>query len=341
MKLPTLSLIAAAILGLSLWATMAKDACATGTIAAQTCDTEVWRSMEARARLETEREIMQNQNLIFKADSILNYVCFDKLAGHAAANVGSLFTHTSYFGSVVIPWGSPNGMDNAINRTVIDSMRTYITSNFGHAYLGHRATEYMSAGGTTPTGGSNATPPTPQNANQSTTYSCGEMAKVWATAKCANFLHTNNLAGSDGFYPFINLQAGPGGGTAVAGYETVNDARRYPTACGGTPINGSTWLETYRLSRNEIGFGNPNQLYQFGQPLQRNFNDVRQKLEPATCGSPIRTGVTVILGPGASSSGTYQDGICTNPGCTYNRNGTCRATSGGGTPPAPVPGNPS
>lgn len=301
---------------------------ANTTIASQTCDTQVWQTMEARARIETEREIMQNQNLIFKPDSILSYMCFDKMAGHAASSVGVLFTHTTYWeGKEIIPWGPKYGMDEAINKVVIDSLKKYQLANFPHAYMGGRGPEYMGQG--------NANPPPAQNVSKSSTYECGEMGKVWAAAKCANFMHTQTLAVNDGFFPYLNLKPGPGGGEPVAGYETKNDVRKYPTACSGTPITGSTWKDMYHLSRNENNFGTVDLKYQFGTPLKTAFQDVRKKIEPGACGGdPVKTGVTVILGP--SSTKTQQDGVCTNPGCTFvasDGGGTCLqagSSTGGG-----------
>ncbi|MFA5592372.1 MAG: hypothetical protein WC989_03565 [Micavibrio sp.] len=292
------------------WMGFSPDACAqASSIANQTCDTQVWQTMEARARIETEREIMQNQNLIFKPDSILNYVCFDSLAGHAAANVGVLFTHTTYWdGKLIIEWGDQGkykGVDEAVNKAVIESLKTYLKGNYDHSLLGGRG-QVLGLG---------ATPAEPKKANQSSTYSCGVMAQVWATAKCLNFLHTNEFAKTDGYYPFLNLKAEEGGEN-VAGYESINEVRNFPNPCGGTPITGSTWKDMYHLSRNETGFGAVDAKYQFGTPLNKAFTDVRKLLEPGKCESPIKTGVKVIKGLDGSTP--YDDGVCTNPGCAYD-----------------------
>lgn len=321
-KFSILSLFAALLLGIGLWVAMPSESCAQATIAAQTCDTQVWQTMEARARIETEREIMQNQNLIFKPDSILNYMCFDSFAAHTAATVGPLFTHTTFWnGTQILPWGGNTGLDSAINNTVGQSIRTYLTANYNHAYLGGRGNEYSS--GLTP-------PASPVTASQNSYYSCAEMAKVWAAAKCANFMHTATLGQTDGFYPFIDLQA-EAGGEDIAGYESIQDVRNYPAACGGTPIAGSSWVEAYRTSRNENNFGDPNKAYQFGTPVQTAYRNVRNLLDPVTvktsgnCEPPVRTGVQVILGVGSTS--TYPDGVCTNPGCTFIGNACVRETS--------------
>lgn len=346
MKFITSALILVALSGLFFVAPGAKNACAGGDdggsffptlpgfgggggggggaggdIAEQTCDTQVWRTMADRARLETEREIMQNQNLIFKADSILNYTCFDNFAAHAAKNVGTLFTHTTYFnGGQIIDWGNPTGMDYALQQTVIGSMKPYIETNFDHSYLGGRG-QYVGLD----------MPVVNDVPNQGDTYQCDVMREVWKVAKCLNFIHTNDFATTDGFFPFIDLKAIDG--EDVAGYsnDAISDTRKFPTECSGTPIAGSTWEETYRHSRNEQSFGVNDFYYQYGTPLKETYQKIRELVEPAACGSAIPTGVTVILGPGAAAAQTYMDGVCTNPGCSYRKGsassvGTCVTT---------------
>lgn len=311
-----------------------KNACAQAnggsTIAQQTCDTQVWKTMESRARLETEREIMQNQNLIFKADSILNYTCFDSFAAHAAQNVGVLFTHTTYFnGTQVIAWGSPYGMDYALDRAVIGSMKPYIEKNFDHSYLGGRG-QYVGL----------SSPVVNNVPSRGKQYQCDVMSEVWKVAKCLNFIHVQQFSTTDGFYPFIDIQ-GLNGNQPVAGYAnaSIADTRKFPTECTGSPIPGSTWETLYRDSRNETGFGANDRFYQYGSPMRNTFTAVRELVEPAgTCGDAIPTGVMVILGPGTSAQ-RYMDGICTNPGCSYRKGqgntvGTCTTAS-----PPPNPNN--
>lgn len=334
MNLNTSILILLLLSGIFMIFPDTKHACAgpqggAPQIADQTCDTQVWLTMENRARLETEREIMQNQNLIFKADSILNYTCFDSFAAHAARNVGVLFTHTSYFGgSPILQYSTQYGMDTALDNVVRVSMNTYITSNFNHHYLGGRG-QFL---------GLNDMPVVnaiPQGGAQ---YECDVMAEVWRVAKCVNFIHNQNFAQTDGFYPFIDIQ-GMNGNQDVAGYAnaSINDTRRFPTQCSEGPIAGSTWELLYRHSRNETGFGANDYHYQYGNPLRETFTDIRELVEPAVCADPIPTGVMVILGPGVNAE-RYLDGVCTNPGCSYRRGGanalgTCTTAS-----PAPQGG---
>lgn len=294
----------ALVLGFAAFAP--SDRACAGGIAPQTCDTEVWRTMATRARMETEREIMQNQNLIFKPDSILAYTCFDSMAAHAAAQAGVLFTHTNYWGSLIINWGPPHGMDHAVNQTVLAAMRTYYQSNFPHEMLGGRGRELG-----LPLHEVTAVP------SSNSTYACSMMGQVWATAKCLNFLHLRAFA-EDGFFPFIDLE--PLEGREIAGYSTIEDTRNYPTPCESDsgPFFDSTWLVQYRISRNESAFGAVDRLYDFGTPIRETFAGVSERIMPGLCGAEaqvIPTGVTVILSP--NSGVPYEDGVCSNPGCTF------------------------
>ncbi len=336
MSTKTNILILLLLLGVGIVAMPDKKACAqttgtTGTIAAQTCDTQVWQTMEARARLETEREIMQNQNLIFKPDSILQYTCFDKFAGHASENIGSLFTHTTYFGQKqILNWGDNGkyvGMDIAMQRAVVKPMQDYIAANFAHSRLGGRG-QYMDLKGGEVV----------ENlSGKGGTYACAEMNRVWKVAKCMNFMHAKEFAITDGYYPFKTLTSATNGET-VNGYDNYNDVRDFPmnTACDGNPFVGSDWKQVHDRSLN-VG----EVLYKYREPNQKVYQAVSDRISPfgssgsggirgggTACGAPILTGVTVI--PTAGAQNIYPDGICTNPGCSYQAGsgttaGTCVA----------------
>lgn len=296
-----------------------------GGIAPQTCDTQVWQTMEMRARMETEREIMQNQNLIFKPDSILAYTCFDKFAEHTAQYVGPLFTHTTYWGGKeIVPWGSPDGMDHAIQGAVLKSMDTYLQSNFPYSMLGGRGDELGGNGLSTYT----------TSMTGKGSYSCDRMNNVWKTAKCINFIHNDGFSDTDGYYPFIDMK-GHDGGEDVKGYQTINETRVFPSALactGSTPVYQNTWYVAWLKSRNENLFGYMNRFYKFSQPLVTTFQDVRKKVDPGKCDNAIYTGVTVIESA-ASGGKTYPDGVCTNPGCVYVKTGSTGSCQSGGTAP--------
>jgi hypothetical protein len=311
--------------GVALFA-YSEQGCAS-SIAQQTCDTEVWKTMTDRAHIETEREIMQNQNLIFKPDSILAYTCFDNFAAHASLYVGQLFTHTKYWnGKLIIEWGAPYGMDNAMQKVVIDSMKPYIEGSFKYSMLGGRG-EFIA--GTS--GGGALSYKTPQDiGNMGRTYSCDVMNNVWKAAKCLNFIHNSDFEETDGFYPFIGLEP-VDGDAKIKGYDEIKETRVFPTdltcAGGAEPIYGksgqegqSSWEVAYRDSRNETEFGDPNRYYQFGEPLDTAHKKVREKVELGKCHTAILTGVQVLESPSGSAQ-PYADGVCTNPGCIFVKNG--------------------
>lgn len=300
------------------------DTCAQttggGSIAPQTCDTQVWQTMEMRAKMETEREIMQNQNLIFKPDSILAYTCFDKFAAHSALYAGSLFTHTKYWdGKEIIEWGDKGnyvGMDKAMENVVTQSMKTYMESNFDHSMLGGRGDLMSSGGGSSGGLGKYQTTQVPSKGGD---YTCARMEAVWKAAKCMNFIHNANFK-EDGFHPYLDLKD-HNGDQDVAGYQTYGDVRNFPTACSSTsPVDGNPWDQAWLKSRNENSFGDMNKFYKFSEPLDKVFTDVRKKVDPEKCSDPILTGVTVIES-NASGGSDYADGVCTNPGCVFKKGG--------------------
>ena len=103
------------------------------------CDPQYMDALEGRAYLEAQREIMQNQNLIVKPDSVLEYSCFDSILRTIARANGdrSNFSESNRWGEV--PNHGTQSLDNAIQAVVGASLTSYITANFNHNYLGGRA----------------------------------------------------------------------------------------------------------------------------------------------------------------------------------------------------------
>lgn len=299
---------------------------AGGDIAPQPCDTKFWQQMSSRAWLEAEREIMQNQNLIFKADSVLAYACFDQFLNYAARKGGEIFTHTEYFRKLPIEWNAAGSVDKSMKDVVAASASAYFSGNFSHKYLGGRADkmhipadDYKKLDGSIQ--GSKQNPPG---------FSCTEMSKVWQTAKCANFIDNSEFNETDGFYPFKEMK-GHAGGPTVKGYTEIKETRQFPQPCAppgpsgdgankGTHLTGDkgdgTWESQFRLATNE-----KDAVYDFGGPLNEIFADVGKKLKPGDCSGKkgIPTGVQIYV----KNEGKHQDGACTNPGCTYNEGGMC------------------
>lgn len=277
-------------------------------IAPQPCDTEYWKQMSARAWMEAEREIMQNQNLIFKPDSVLEYVCFDQFVNLAAHEGGKIFTHTDYFGQKIIGTDAEEGLPKSLTRVVYAALGQYVSNSFGHEYLGGRAGSMSITNKD-----SLFEPPSGPLAGG---YVCNEMSSVWKAAKCSNFIDNTDFEDTDGFYPFKAIK---GHNTPdVAGYDTIQDTREFPTSCrsgagAATLGTAGTWQNQIDLANNVDG---SNELYRFRAPLAAIYEEVGDKLEPGNCGQPsIATGITVYT----SNDEGYLDGVCTNPGCVYEK----------------------
>ncbi len=165
-------------------------------IAPSPCDPNYYDSMEARAWLEAQREISQNQNLIFKPDSVLEYSCFDQFIGILASTAPNMFSQSSR-------WGSPPGnISSSLNNVVGSAYSSYKAGNFAHGYLGGRKGDFAPAGQTSP-------------------YTCNIMNQVWESAKCMNFFDQPD---QDGFFTFAEY-ADP----------ARRDVRRLPPMPGDNP----------------------------------------------------------------------------------------------------------
>lgn len=280
---------------------------AAGDIAEQPCDPKYWDSLTARAWMEAEREIIQNQNLIFKPDSVLEYTCFDKFVNHAAKNAGDIFVHTMYFGKIIIPRGSGESMEKGLTNVVSTALKAYDDGSFKDSnFMADRAPLVNNNGGATNYG---------QAATASLgSYSCDTMQKIWKTAKCINFIDNEHFKMTDAFYPFKQIKGLDG--TNVAGYQDsfsgANDPRRWPEALKCTGPDQNEWKDKDDIAENL------SEQYKFKQPLAQDFQKVRQKIEPGQCGTVIKTGVKVIV----NGQEQGDDGVCTNPGCTY-KDGSC------------------
>lgn len=264
------------------------------------CDPNYWESMKGKAWMEAQREISQNQNLIYKPDSVLEYTCFDEFLNHLAYVVrrppvgqGALFSET-------IEWGTITGpnMTEALSRLVGNVLTTYVTSNFSHNYLGGRATI-----------DSEITPVTPR------AYACQDMSRVWQQAKCLNFIQqsANGVALADDFF---NLS-----------WFRSNDPRRLPTACAAGALT-ARWDLNNSLAINDGGNGAT-------QYTEETFTTYADHFATTACPAPaIPTGVRVTR----IGFDPYDEHVCINPGCAYTPGSGCSPTAsnppggGGGGP---------
>jgi len=239
--------------------TPSQQACAQ--VAPQPCDPNFFEQMKSRAWLEAEREIMQNQNLIFKADSVLEYTCFDRFANLAAWPTGDIFSHSAYFGEPIIEREDLNyALQHSIQNIVMNAVVSFRIENFDHNLLGGRGDVLdMIDREWDPV----TTPYLP--------YQCTVMNEVWQTSKCLNFVHNADLM-YDGFMPLDTLECAEGTDCEpVDGYDVADIrtlVRQFPEPCGpGTGMHA--WGDQIELAENEGQI-----LYLYQEPLALIFEDV-------------------------------------------------------------------
>lgn len=131
----------------------------TGTSYADTaCDPQFMDAIDARGFTEAARENAQNENLIFKPDSVLEYSCFKENAPITTATATLLFRSWS----LEDPTTDPLFVGD---KTVYPPSGGFIGQNFGHDYLNNR---YADPG------------------SESSGF-CEIMHKIFKAARCMNF----------------------------------------------------------------------------------------------------------------------------------------------------------
>ena len=254
------------------------------------CDSLYYETLSARAWLEAQREISQNQNIILKPDSVFEYTCFDKLLYELADHADEMLSETSAYGN---PLGT-NAMDNALENLVATSLESYASSNFGY-YVGSLG-GHLSATAIKHTPGSilglTASP-----------YTCDIMERVWHAAKCINFVSNSS---TDGFMSFDE-------------YATLSlpdtDVRLLPQACTGIPLQ---WAANFTTALTTGPWTN--------DPVQTYFNETTPEncgaSGPCPCaGDEIPTGVQVTRAGVGVTITSYDEHICLQPGCRYHPGG--------------------
>lgn len=189
------------------------------------CDPDYYDSLEARAWLEAQREITQNQNLIFKPDSVLEYTCFDKYMNVLAKAAPDMLSGTTDWGNEVT-----TDMASALNGTVTAMLVPYINANFETSPSG----SYDLLGGRL--GGIDHVP----TAVAAGDYACDIMNQVWLAAKCMSFAD----AEQDGFFTFADYAAG-------------DDKRVLPTVCPGVKAKWKSEYETALVTESTAWLEDP------------------------------------------------------------------------------------
>ncbi|MGB0719579.1 MAG: hypothetical protein ACPGRX_03845 [Bdellovibrionales bacterium] len=255
---------------------------ASAQFADSPCDPDYYDTLEARAWLEAQREITQNQNLIFKPDSVLEYTCFDNHLKELAQHAADMFSETTRWESIL----PSTSMDTALTNLVTSALGVYDTSNFNHDLLGGRITDWSPI--TAPSEASGKAYKL-DSSTSGGSYACDIMQAVWMKAKCMNFI---DVSAEDGFFTFEQ-------------YESDPDKRFLPTRCGGSPPWGTNLDKSYR---NITAWSTDDtQTY-----LDKMF--LPSGCGPGT-GFEIQTGLTITRKAAPTS---YNEHACIVPGCYWD-----------------------
>lgn len=270
-------------------------------IAASPCDPVYYQSLEERAWLEAQREITQNQNLIFKPDSVLAYTCFHSYMNELADHAADMFSETTRWQDDVID-DQPLSMNQALQDLVIEALGTYLDSNFtsdeDRRYLGGR----MASSPRT-------NPDDYATIANNTGYACNVMQEVWNFAKCYNF----QAEARDGFFTFRDY---------ANGFSDESRPRGLPSSCGGAGDEPELYEAAIEASMTNTPW-----------PVDSTLT-YHANLQAASCGAsemqPIATGVVVTRSH--QSPQRYFEGVCVQPGCHFRPTDT--APTPPGTPTA-------
>lgn len=260
-----------------LWAPAAQ----AQTLQPTSCMPDIMTIIEANGLLEAEREIIQNQNLIAKPDSVLEYSCFEQHLSLSGFETGQMFTEDEAFFNINDAFIDQFSLDRGIYFVVFQALVEYLRENFWHRYLGDRASLQ-------------ALPPT-----GAASFTCYAMGYIWNSAKCADFITPRNTR--DGFYTFDE-------------YRVMADPRDLPQPqqCPSWPDWSNEIIDSLSASAPSTTPVTANVLNDdlIVYPLLFDSNNCAQTV-------PVPTGLFIPPFPGASLTG-YQEFICLAPGCYYN-----------------------
>ena len=251
------------------------------TPAATPCDPNYYSSLKARAWLEAQREVTQNQNLIYKPDSVLEYTCFDRYLNVLAGNAQNLFSESGRWGNIM----PADSMDKALQSVVGAAIQQYITANFESA--GGSNSYDLLGGRLSILGGTyKNTDHNPANVAGGS-YGCNIMNQVWMAAKCMDSI-PNETADKDGFFTFAEYQASP-------------DKRFLPRQCPAMANN--RW-------QNEINTASV--------PANTPWTEDPVVIPKACEIPPMRTGL--VVGRDTDPK-VYHESVCLCPGFYFRPNG--------------------
>ncbi len=262
----------------------ADNACAgPATIAPTPCDPQYYESLENRAWLEAQREITQNQNLIFKPDSVLSYTCFEQYMGVLANQTQNMFSESIRWGNAILGTDQDTSMDQALVNLVILSLGQYLDLNFHGSTTNTLGGRPEGPPRSDPTS-THGTVPLPNN------YNCQLMNQVWMQAKCYNFTAQPN----DGFFTFENYDADP-------------DKRMFPTACTSKPDFGVPM----QVAGLDPGTPPP-------WPADDTVTYFNLLNAATSCSASVLIPTGITVNRPLQTPNTYQERACSQAGCHFN-----------------------
>ncbi len=267
----------------------------------EACDEDYLNVLRSQAWLAGQYDILMNQSLILKPDSVFEYTCFHQFLGYTSDVIAPIFSESQEFEEINIDIGTVRGsriintgfardegsMADSLTSAVIDPLTTYLENNFGHTFLG--GTSAMD-GATPAIGGAS--------------YTCEAMALVWQIAKCTNF------------HPPWLPEMGRGNLYEIEDFVGY-DPRLYPEECD----NSQVFQEFIDISNNE-----DLDYHTVDEPVPEGFGSYVELREPPCTSPPIPVGLTytredpVIVHDLVVDTETieFQEHVCPNQGCHYD-----------------------
>ncbi|MCB1839930.1 MAG: hypothetical protein KDI61_06700 [Alphaproteobacteria bacterium] len=307
------------------------------------CDGNFMNQILAKAYMEASREVIINEQLIHKPDSVLEYTCFDQFIAQTAHNAGPIFSETDDFDSREVDLCTGDDscgtntttytvnydddhLDNVLDILLLDTLEDYITNNFSHTYLGGESSVNNNLDYTGIRGNS---------------YDCDQMQIVWDIAKCRDF------GEDDQFFNFETLstedprilitECSPGksmaSGSGTNSPMPITENPRCPAAGGGPFANTNITNDIIRVANNcDFLFVVYDTMVLYFELLKAPGSTIGGTTY--VCSDPIPTGLQVFtrahtyfdwsmadnINPPriTPADSTHDDKFCPNPGCWYD-----------------------
>lgn len=294
---------------------------ANAQIANSSCDPNYYASLRARAWLEAQREITQNNSIIQKPDSVLQYSCYDRYLSVIATELAQYASGDS------LRWGmfQPTVAGRALAGLIAEPMQRYLQSNFGVTTVAGAEHGYRLMGGRATTDLSSATGAINENGFYQLSaitmayqgYTCDVMDRVWEASRCGNFI--DNPA-TDAFYTFdqyATLSSDPRSLSSPA-LSPGNSSCPGPTPVivGGNTVNA--WEYNIGVSVGGINGQQDRRLWTQDN-VQTYFSSFIPNGVTIPGGSAATCADSPIVTTGLTINGT-PEAVCIRPGCTYNPN---------------------